>query len=234
MNNQEPLILSIETATSNCSIGLHGGGKLLKLIELNQPNIHASQTFGFVDEVMAKSGFEFSDLHAIGVSKGPGSYTGLRIGVSAAKGYCYGLKIPLIAIGTLHSMALSAKEFAQKNGFEVLLPMLDARRMEVYSQPFDLELNSLAHASAVVLDETSYNEYLSSRKVLFFGNGMNKAKHLLEGNVNAGFLEGIVPTAANTGLLAYQSFLKSDFENVAYFEPFYLKEFVSQSAFHKK
>ena len=234
MSKKQPLILSIETATANCSVALHHGGKLLELLELNQPNIHASQTFVFIQEVMNRTGFDFNALDAVAVSKGPGSYTGLRIGVSASKGFCYGLKIPLIGIGTLQNMALSAKEFALKNGYHLLMPMLDARRMEVYSQAFDTDLNPIDAPNAVVLNENSYSNYLNSKKVLFFGNGMEKAKNLLEKNSNSGFLSQIIPTASNTGALAINKFLNNEFEDVAYFEPFYLKEFVSQATFHKR
>lgn len=234
MSKKQPLILSIETATANCSVALHHGGKLLELLELNQPNIHASQTFVFIQEVMNRTGFDFNALDAVAVSKGPGSYTGLRIGVSASKGFCYGLKIPLIGIGTLQNMALSAKEFALNNGYHLLMPMLDARRMEVYSQAFDTDLNPIDAPNAVVLNENSYSNYLNSKKVLFFGNGMEKAKNLLEKNSNSGFLSQIIPTASNTGALAINKFLNNEFEDVAYFEPFYLKEFVSQATFHKR
>ena len=234
MSKKQPLILSIETATANCSVALHLGGKLLELLELNQPNIHASQTFVFIQEVMNRTGFDFNALDAVAVSKGPGSYTGLRIGVSASKGFCYGLKIPLIGIGTLQNMALSAKEFALNNGYHLLMPMLDARRMEVYSQAFDTDLNPIDAPNAVVLNENSYSNYLNSKKVLFFGNGMEKAKNLLEKNSNSGFLSQIIPTASNTGALAINKFLNNEFEDVAYFEPFYLKEFVSQATFHKR
>ena len=166
-----------------------------------------------------------AELDAIAVSKGPGSYTGLRIGVSTAKGLCYALDKPLIAVNTLLAMA---NEVNRQNHSQALLcPMIDARRMEVYTALYDGELNELEKTSAKILEENSFDETLNQKQVLFFGNGADKFMALKTGVANAVFIDNITPSAWSVGLLANQAFLRGDFEDVAYFEPFYLKDFVA-------
>lgn len=171
--------------------------------------------------MLNESGKVLSDLDAVAVSMGPGSYTGLRIGVSSAKGICYGNNIPLISIPTLESMALN-----QKQKGDILIPMLDARRMEVYAKIFDGNLKELRKTEAEIIDENSYAEFLEKGKVLFFGDGAPKCKDVIK-NENALFIDGVFPSAREMGPLAEEKFRNSDFEDAAYFEPFYLKDFIA-------
>ena len=227
------MILSIETSTSNCSVALHSAdGVLFQLKELNAQNIHASQLFVFIEQIMKDNCLSYAQLSAIAVGKGPGSYTGLRIGVSAAKGLCYSLDIPLISINTLLSKAYSAKQLiSDPDAF--IIPMLDARRMEVYNAIYDMLLSEINATTATIVDSLSYAAW-NSRPCYFLGDGMPKCKEILAAQSNAYFIDNIMPSASAIGALASRKFLAKEFENTAYFEPYYLKEFVSQSAFHKK
>jgi tRNA threonylcarbamoyladenosine biosynthesis protein TsaB len=228
------LILSIETATTNCSVAIHRDGQLLALKEQDQRNIHASALFVFIEEIMRQASLQFNQLDAVAVSKGPGSYTGLRIGVSAAKGFCYGLSIPLLSVNTLKAMAYNVLQkeiqFRENASF---VPMLDARRMEVYCAVYDQDLNEVSPVSAVIIDEGSFSTALQS-PVYFFGEGMEKSRPVLSQSTNAFFIEDISASAKNIGALAAEQYSKGQFEDTAYFEPYYLKEFVSQGTFHKK
>jgi len=215
------LILNIETATKTCSVALSKGGKLLSARETNEVNSHSSVITLFIDEVIKEAGLEVSSLDAVAVSKGPGSYTGLRIGVSTAKGLCFALDIPLISINTLQSLALQVN--AEK---EAIIPMLDARRMEVYSAVFDMGYNQIRETEAQILDETSFQNYLEDDSVYFIGDGVPKTKELIS-HPNAIFIDDKLPSANEMGMLAFQKFNQDDFENSAYFEPFYLKDFVA-------
>ena len=214
-------ILSLETATTNCSVSLSRNAETLILEEDNNLQYsHAESLHGFIDAVLKEGQIEKSELDAIAISKGPGSYTGLRIGVSAAKGLCYALDIPLISISTLEALSRQVK--AQT---EYIVPMLDARRMEVYSAIFDAEYNLLREIEAQLLDETSFQNILESGRVYFIGSGVEKSKTLLT-HPNAFFIENKLPSAKEMGALAFIKHKKSDFEDVAYFEPFYLKDFM--------
>ena len=214
-------ILSIETATTNCSVSLSKDGKVLFLKEDNNINYsHAESLHVFIEEVIKSSDIELSQLDAIAVSKGPGSYTGLRIGVSAAKGLCYALNIPLIAVNTLQSLA---HQVEIKEG--CIVPMLDARRMEVYSAVYNESYHQLGDIEAQILDESSFKELLSSKPVYFIGSGVEKTKSLIQ-HFNAHFIENKLPSAQQMASLAYDKHKKNDIEDVAYFEPFYLKEFI--------
>ena len=216
------IILSIETATTNCSVSLSKGGETLLLKEDYSNNYsHAERLHVFIDETLTEAKIERSQLDAIAVSKGPGSYTGLRIGVSAAKGLCYALDIPLISISTLEALAHQVKV---ESG--VIVPMLDARRMEVYSAIFSSELKELRKIEAQILDESSFAEELSKGKVYFIGNGVEKTKTLLN-HKNAVFIEGKLPSAKQMSALAFKKHKISDTEDVAYFEPYYLKDFIA-------
>jgi tRNA threonylcarbamoyladenosine biosynthesis protein TsaB len=225
------MILSIETATSNCSVALHQmDGTMLALHERDEQNIHASQLFLFIKEVLADR--PMHELKAIAVSKGPGSYTGLRIGVSAAKGLCYSLGVPLIAVNTLLGMASTVAP-TMENKDAVLAPLLDARRMEVYNAAFSMKLETREATRATVVDEHFF-EAFAKQPCYFFGNGMPKCRPVLSAKPNHYFLEDIAASASAIGALAVEKYKGSEFEDVAYFEPYYLKEFVTQSAFHKK
>ncbi len=216
------LILSIETATTNCSVSLSEKGETLLLKEDYNTNYsHAERLHVFIEETLKEANIERSQLDAIAVSKGPGSYTGLRIGVSAAKGLCFALSIPLISISTLEALANQVKV---DNG--LIVPMLDARRMEVYSAIFSSESKPLRATEAQILEENSFAEHLAIEKVYFIGNGVEKTKTLIK-HENAFFIEGKLPSANEMGALAYEKFKKNDIEDVAYFEPYYLKDFVA-------
>ncbi|WP_452221075.1 tRNA (adenosine(37)-N6)-threonylcarbamoyltransferase complex dimerization subunit type 1 TsaB [Lacinutrix salivirga] len=215
-------ILNIETSTTNCSVSLSKDGETLYLKEDYSNNYsHAERLHVFINEVLEKSKIKPEDLSAIAVSKGPGSYTGLRIGVSAAKGLSYALNIPLISISTLKALA-SQVEVEQG----LIIPMLDARRMEVYSAIFSSELKEIRTIEAQILDSQSFKEELSNGLVYFIGNGVEKTKTIIK-HENAVFVEGKLPSAHQMSTLAFEKYKKSDTEDVAYFEPYYLKDFVA-------
>jgi len=218
-------ILNIETSTKNCSVSLSENGKIISLKEINDGNYsHAEKLHVFIDSVLNKIGIKLQQLDAVAISKGPGSFTGLRIGVSAAKGLCFSLDIPLISVSTLQSLAL---QITADNG--LIIPMLDARRMEVYSAIYDTNNNLVRAIEAQILDETSFQNYLESQLVYFVGDGVSKTKNLIS-HPNAVFVDDKLPSADEMGMLAFEKFQQSNFENPAYFEPFYLKDFVT----HKK
>ena len=217
------LILNIETATTNCSVSLAKEGELLAIKEHDTPNYsHSEQLHIFIEEVVKKASVSLSEIAAVAVSKGPGSYTGLRIGVSAAKGLCFSLAIPLISVATLKSMAYKSKSKA----FDFIIPLLDARRMEVYSHIFDRHLNTIRETKADIINEDSYTEYVKKGKVLLVGNGAEKCKSILEHH-NFSYDATVVPSAYEMAVLSYEKFKKNDFEDVAYFEPYYLKDFIA-------
>lgn len=222
-----PIILSIETSTKACSAAVHQDGKLLSVSELYNEKSSSGMLTTLISHVIKTANLTFQDLDAIAVAKGPGSYTGLRIGVSTAKGLCFTLERPLIAINTLEAMAyqLSTLNFQLPT---LLCPMLDARRMEVYCSIFNSDdLEIIEPTQAKIIDETSFADLLSTHKIMFFGDGAEKCRAVLSENPNAIFLEKtIFPSAKNIGFLATKAFEKEQFESVADFEPFYLKEFV--------
>lgn len=213
-------ILNIETATKNCSVGISANGVTISLQEVAEAGYsHAEKLHVFIEQVLADAEISFSDLSAIAVSRGPGSYTGLRIGVSAAKGLCYALKIPLIATDTLKALALQA---AKTDG--VVVPMIDARRMEVYSSVFDRSGENIRDIRAEIIDENSFSKL--SGKVYFVGDCAEKCKPVLI-DQNFIFLENVIyPSAKEMSKLSFDKFTNQEFEDVAYFEPFYLKDFL--------
>ncbi|WCO02058.1 tRNA (adenosine(37)-N6)-threonylcarbamoyltransferase complex dimerization subunit type 1 TsaB [Psychroserpens ponticola] len=216
------ILLNIETSTTNCSVSLSKEGETLVLKEDNNVNYsHAESLHVFIDDVIKSAKLTLKEIDAIAVSKGPGSYTGLRIGVSAAKGLCYALNIPLISVSTLNALAHQVK-INQGN----IVPMLDARRLEVYSAIYSNSYAELRNVEAQVLDDNSFSEYLEDGKVYFIGNGVEKTKKMID-HPNAVFVEGKLPSANEMSFLAYQKYKKSDIEDVAYFEPFYLKDFIA-------
>ncbi len=218
------LILNIETATTVCSVSLAREGKLLAFKELDSGFTHAENLHGFMDEILKQEGLAASLLDAIAVSKGPGSYTGLRIGVSAAKGLAYSLRIPLLSVDTLQVMSQQALSLQKEQAF--YCPMIDARRMEVYTALYDHELNAARAIEALIVDEQSIRPYAGHNRVYFFGDGMPKCRELLSALPNAGFIDGVKPSAVHMCELSYSAFLNRQFEDVAYFEPFYLKDFL--------
>ncbi len=217
-----PLILNIETATKNCSVSLAEKGELLALKELNDGNYsHGEQLHIFIIDILKEAKKTVNDLDAIAVSKGPGSYTGLRIGISTAKGLCFSLDIPLISISTLTSLANAISV----NKDAVIVSMLDARRMEVYSAVYDDNCNQIRETKAEIINEVSFSEYLSKGKVYLLGDGAEKCKAVIKSR-NAVFIDGYLPSAKQMIRLSYNKYKKNDTENVAYFEPFYLKDFM--------
>lgn len=214
-------ILNIETATKNCSVSVAKDGEIVAFKELNEGGFsHAEKLHQFISDVINETNITFSNLKAIAVSKGPGSYTGLRIGVSAAKGLCFALDIPLISVNTLQSLAESV---IISEGYKI--PMLDARRMEVYSAVYDQQNNLKEDVTATIISENSFLNFLEKNTVYFFGDGADKCKEILT-HKNAIFIDNKFPSAKEMGKLSYLKYKKSDIENVAYFEPFYLKDFM--------
>ncbi|CAN5282271.1 tRNA (adenosine(37)-N6)-threonylcarbamoyltransferase complex dimerization subunit type 1 TsaB [soil metagenome] len=222
------LILQIETATTSCSIALAKHGQVLGFKEINQRNIHAEVITLFIEALINAAGHTYNDIDAVAVSSGPGSYTGLRIGVSTAKGLCFALDKPLIAIETLTAMARGATATSLAGDCNMLLcPMIDARRMEVYTAVFNATGGRISDTAAEIIDGDSFNELLKNNKMLFFGDGADKCQAALGGNPNARFLPGFINSATFMTQIAAQKFIAKDFVDVAYFEPFYLKEFIA-------
>ena len=212
-------ILSIETSTSICSVAIHEQGELLALAEIKEPGAHAEKLLLLVDEVFEKAGLSFADLDAVAVSQGPGSYTGLRIGVSTAKGLCFALDIPLIAIDSLQCLyALSQKQYP----LQTIIPMIDARRMEVFSSVFSSEGEVLKEITADILEETTYSEF---EPFVAIGDGVEKLQEFWKDR-NVIIDPSVIASAAGQVELAYAKYVAKDFEDVAYFEPYYLKDFV--------
>ena len=220
-----PAILNIETSTSVCSCALSLNGELILNKESFEGQSHATLLGVYVEEVMMFIRNNNIALDAIAVSAGPGSYTGLRIGVSEAKGLAYGLDIPLIAIPTPLLMASIAKNNIPSPQ-ALLCPMIDARRMEVYATIFDTSLNEVRETSADIIDENSYADLLEKQTIFFFGNGAEKCKALLS-HPNAQFIKDIHPLASGMTPLAEKAFVDKNFVDTAYFEPNYLKKYVA-------
>ncbi len=216
-------ILCIETATTNCSVALSVNGSVIALREDNSKEYsHAERLHVFIEEVLAEAQVPKPKLNAIAVSKGPGSYTGLRIGVSAAKGLCFALDIPLLAIPTLQSLAAQGS-----SGHDFIIPMLDARRMEVYSAVYNSQGEEIREVRAEVLEADLYQEYLDKGRTLFLGSGAAKYQTICS-HGNAHFYTGAMPSATQMVPLAHALFKIDNTVNVAYFEPFYLKDFISK------
>lgn len=219
------IILSLETSTDVCSVALHDSARLLAQAEIHEPQSHASKLALLVNEILATADITPKDIKAVAITKGPGSYTGLRIGTSTAKGLCYALDVPLIAVGSLELMAFQVSTTNPSGA--MLCPMIDARRMEVYCMVTNDRLQVIQPVSAMVIDEQSFEELLKDNKMLFFGNGAGKCRDTLR-HPNAGFLDNIFPVAAVLGLMAEQKYNDGFFEDLIHFKPFYLKEFVAK------
>jgi len=227
------LILNIETSTRVCSVGIAKDGKILSFRESDDDKSHARLLNLFIQELLEEQNIEFNDFDAIAVSKGPGSYTGLRIGVSTAKGFCYAKDLPLIAINTLQSMAngivekVQIKELSIENPENtILVPMIDARRMEVYSAFFNSSVEFIRDVQAEIIDESSYSDILDKKRMVFFGDGSEKIQDTIT-HENAVFISNIHPSSVSMAALSEKAYQNKQFENVAYFEPFYLKDFVA-------
>jgi len=218
------LILNIETATTVCSVALADNEKIIGYKELNEGYTHAENLHVFIRDVIKEAGINFSKLEAIAVSKGPGSYTGLRIGVSAAKGLAYALNIPLLSVETLQIMSHAV---VKEPGTEaVYCPMIDARRMEVYTAVYDSFLNLISSVNSLIVNDEAVQQFKIFSKIYFFGDGMPKCKSLLSELKNAEFIENIFPSSKFMPELSYKKFIEKKFEDTAYFEPYYLKEFL--------
>lgn len=217
-------ILNIETSTDVCSVALTSEGQVLEHHENYDGNNHAQVLSPFVESVLKYVRSREIKLDVVAVSIGPGSYTGLRIGLSEAKGLCFGLNVPMIGINTLKilTVAVMFRHFFEED--VLFAPMIDARRKEVYAAVYDLALNEIMPSRPLILDENSYSEYLKDHKVVFFGNGSDKAKDIIK-HKNAIFIEGIKPTALDMMALAEKAIRENDFIDVAYSTPLYLKEY---------
>ena len=213
-------ILNIETSTTNCSVAIFNDLNLIEFAEVNTGDYsHSKSLHVFIDSILKKSKISPKDLSAISVSKGPGSYTGLRIGVASAKGLCFALDIPLISIETLKILS---QNILNKG---TVIPCLDARRMEVYSAVFDIDNKMIRDTRAEIINENSFEEYLEENDVYFIGNANEKLKKIIT-NKNAKFIDNHFPSAKQMGLLSLNKFKSNRFEDLNNFEPFYLKDFI--------
>lgn len=216
-----PTLLCIETATTNCSVAIALNGKILAVKEdYNNNYSHAEKLHLFIQDILEENNLQLSNLDAVAISKGPGSYTGLRIGVSAAKGLCFSLDIPLISVPTLTALARQVEQPG------IVIPMLDARRMEVYVAAFNSKKEQILKTSAIILEPDSFQKYLKEDQVYFIGSGVEKFQKICS-HPNANFIENKLPSSMEMVEIATNKYKISDFENVAYFEPFYLKDFIA-------
>ncbi len=217
-------ILNIESSSTNCSVSLALNGKLVCKRENNSENFsHSTKLHHFIAEVLKKSNLSTEALSAIAVSKGPGSYTGLRIGVSAAKGLCYALDIPLISVSTLLTLA---KKVKIKKG--LIIPVIDARRDEVYSAVFDASYKFIDDAKPQIITKNSFQELSKNNRLYFIGTGQEKCKRLIKKTSNLIFSRlNNLPSSSEMSQISFEKFSNSNFEDIAYFEPDYLKNFLS-------
>ncbi len=224
------MILCLETATNICSVALCHGDSLLALREGDGQNVHSERITTFINEVMKESGIDYDALDAVAVSKGPGSYTGLRIGVSTAKGVCYASGKPLLAVDTLHAMAYGARQVLQRNSLntdDIFIPMIDARRMEVYCAVFGCGLDRITDTEAKIIDSNSFSELYERHRLWLLGDGADKCTGVFSDIKNVIVVSGFKPSARFMAPLAELQFKNGEFADVAYFEPFYLKDFVA-------
>ena len=230
------LILHIETATQVCSVALSSSGKVLGLKESDAKNSHSSILTVFIDEMIKTAGVALSDIDAVAVSKGPGSYTGLRIGVAAAKGLCFALDKPLIAVSTLQAMGRGMRDTGcgirstgtdENNLPRLFCPMIDARRMEVFCALFDKDGKEIRETRAEIIDENSFSNYLEKNRIVFAGDGALKCRPLLDSHPNAVFAEDFQVSAKFMIAFSEEKYSQKKFEDLAYFEPYYLKDFIA-------
>ena len=219
------MILQIETSTQVCSCALSLKGEFIGCKDVLEPNAHAEQLTLLIQDLMQAHGVTWPDIQAIAVSKGPGSYTGLRIGVSTAKGLCYALNIPLIGVSTLHSMAEGFLESQNVEEAQLLVPMIDARRREVYQTILTSNLETIEEISASIIDSESYTHL--KRPVVLFGNGANKFSDTFDQTSMVQVFTNFELSARFMSRAAFEKYQDKAFEDLAYFEPFYLKDFVA-------
>lgn len=218
------VILNIDTALETATVSLTKDGTTFQYATSHEQKDHAAWIHTAIEKMMRESGIAFHDLQAVAVNIGPGSYTGLRAGLSAGKGFCYALQIPLITISSLRLLAASVKQHAN----ELICPLIDARRMEVYAAVYDKEINEIIPPHARIVDASSFSDFLEKKSVVFCGNGCKKLQQIIPPHQNAFFSdEGTDPVIM--GLLSHNSFKNSDFASLAWSEPLYLKEFYSTS-----
>jgi len=224
------LLLSLETSTQSCSAALHDDGVLVAFKLIETPRSAASQLAVMIDAVFQDANRKPQELKGVIVAAGPGSYTGLRIGVATAKGLCYALKIPIVSVNTLELMAYqfletdAVKKYMQDDNV-ILCPMLDARRMEVYCALLDHKLNYIEEVQAKVITAESFNDMIESTPIFFFGDGADKCKDIIK-HPNAHFSSGLIPLASSLGVLGYKKWKEGAHEDLVSFEPFYLKDFL--------
>jgi tRNA threonylcarbamoyladenosine biosynthesis protein TsaB len=222
-------ILCIDTATDICTVSVFENKKCIAIRNSTEDRSHAVQLAVYIESILKETNMQVCNLDAVAISMGPGSYTGLRIGVSMAKGLCYGASIPLIAVSTLQAMCYGiTNSFKEQHGLSnfYLCPMLDARRMEVYTSVFNPDYSEVNPVSAEIIDNSSFLDLLEKKPVLFFGNGAEKTKEHIQ-HKNAIFYGAFVHSSEYMAEIAYNKFRNKQFEDVAYFEPFYLKDFVA-------
>jgi tRNA threonylcarbamoyladenosine biosynthesis protein TsaB len=217
----KPFILCLETSAEACSVAVFKGSEMVAMSESAKERSHAEKITVLVAESLKNAKIEFSQLQAVAVSSGPGSYTGLRIGSSTAKGYCYALNIPLIAIPTLDALAY---QLIDKFPNYLICPMVDARRMEVYCAIYNSQAKQISSVEAKIIDENSFSDI--NKPIVFCGDGAEKCKNMLN-NPQFQFLDNTYPHASLMGFLAFEKYTNEVYENLAYFEPFYLKEFIA-------
>ena len=223
-----PKLLFLETATEVCSVALSKGNEIVAALSSHKGNSHAEQLFSFIELVLIEGNCKISELDSVGLSMGPGSYTGLRIGASAAKGICYTLNIPLIGISTLQSIAFGALQPQKESQNILYCPMIDARRMEVFTALFNAKGEQITKVDNKIIDEHSFAHELENNTIYFCGNGMPKCKPVLK-HKNAYFIDTLL-NASDMLLPALLKYENHKFEDVAYFEPFYFKEYVAKKS----
>jgi tRNA threonylcarbamoyladenosine biosynthesis protein TsaB len=222
------LILSLETSATRCSVALHENGALVKTQEILEGQSHASKLAILIRNLFEDGNVSIGNINAVAISSGPGSYTGLRIGTSTAKGICYALKVPLISVHTLDLLGFEfVQNWPEKRG--LLCPMIDAKRMEVYCQVMNSDLEVVKPVESMIIGPDAFAELLSDKELFLFGDGSEKSRTVIT-HKNAFFVDGIVPKAASMGQPAFSKFRRSDFEDLVNFTPFYLKEFIAKKA----
>lgn len=226
VNKNEPLILAIESATPVSSVALFRGEQEIALMEFSGQMLHAKLITRMIEQLLENLDHGPEDLDAIIIAKGPGSYTGLRVGVSAAKGLCMALDIPLLAIDSLEILAWQAKELAEQLD-AMIIPMIDARRMEVYTAQYDPALTRVEEISAKIIEGSTFSGLLAQRKGIFVGSGAEKCREILGEYSNAIVLGNTVSSARAMGKIAHAKYVQKEFEDLITFEPFYLKDFVA-------
>ncbi|MDR3047287.1 MAG: tRNA (adenosine(37)-N6)-threonylcarbamoyltransferase complex dimerization subunit type 1 TsaB [Bacteroidales bacterium] len=226
--NDNPFFLLIETATEVCSVALSQKLEVIDKKEILIGQSHAQNLIPLIDEIFKNTNVPKDKIKAIGLSSGPGSYTGLRIGASTAKGLCFTLNIPLISISTLQNIMLGAVK-QLKNENVIYCPMIDARRMEVFYELYDHKQNLIKNTEAIIVEENTFSTLLKDHQVVFCGNGITKCKNLLITHSNA-FFSNAPLSASNMATVIYQQYIEKQFENIASFEPFYLKDYIAKKS----